>query len=171
VVQVLADARAAESSRPGKAAIPKPAPALEVKAQRRAPSEQPNPAPTLDETASPGAAIAPDEATEVRVATESLEAREPRDFLMAELSLINGASHALRAGQPTDALQQLRRHRELYGDGLLKAERQGLTALALCDLGRAASARAQAERFLRGHPESPLAARVRRALVCAGAPR
>lgn len=94
------------------------------------------------------------------------EGEAPRDYLMAELGLIDGASRALRAGRPTAAMDLLARHRELYGRGKLGTEREALMALALCDLGKTAAARSRAEAFLRRHPGSPLAERVRRAARC-----
>jgi hypothetical protein len=100
----------------------------------------------------------------------SAAAREPvppahtadrRNTLALELSLLGDAQAALRAGQPERALALAREHQARFPAGVLREERLGIETLAECVLGRKEPARAQA--FLRSAPESPLAARVRKA--------
>lgn len=83
--------------------------------------------------------------------------------LLEELGLLRRASEAARSGDPGAALTLLSRHRDLYPNGELSAERQAATVLALCDSGRSEEARATAERFLSRYRTSPLRERVRSA--------
>jgi RNA polymerase sigma-70 factor (ECF subfamily) len=88
-------------------------------------------------------------------------AADPRSTLGLELSLLGDAQAALRAGQPERALVLAQEHQARFPSGVLREERLGIETLSECVLGRKEPARAQA--FLRTAPESPLAARVRKA--------
>jgi hypothetical protein len=81
--------------------------------------------------------------------------------LADEARLVHEGVAALRAGEPGRALTLFDAHAALYPRGALAEERAAERVFALADLGRAAEARAAAEEFLRAHPASPLAARVR----------
>jgi len=81
--------------------------------------------------------------------------------LADEARLVRDGVAALRAGQPGRALALFDAHAALYPGGVLAEERAAERALALADLGHAADARAAAAEFLRAHPTSPLAARLR----------
>jgi RNA polymerase sigma factor (sigma-70 family) len=83
------------------------------------------------------------------------------DRLAAEAELIAEVRAAIDAGRIDDALAGLRRHQREFPDGVLQRERLGLRAIALCRADRAGEGRSEAEAFLRDHPDSALAARVR----------
>jgi len=82
--------------------------------------------------------------------------------LEAEMKLIRGADAALRAGRANDALALLAQHQAEHPHASLAHEREGLRAIANCQLG-AAGASATAARFLELSPHSPLAPRLRSA--------
>ncbi|MDC0672577.1 RNA polymerase sigma factor [Nannocystis radixulma] len=83
------------------------------------------------------------------------------DRLAAEAELIAEVRAAIDAGRIDDALAGLRRHQREFPDGVLQRERLGLRAIALCRADRAGEGRSEAAAFLRDHPDSALAARVR----------
>ena len=82
--------------------------------------------------------------------------------LEAEMKLIRGADSALRAGRASDALSLLAQHQAEHPHASLAHEREGLRAIANCQIGAAGST-AAAERFLDRSPHSPLAPRLRSA--------
>jgi hypothetical protein len=82
--------------------------------------------------------------------------------LEAEMKLIRGADAALRAGRSSEALSLLAQHQAEHPHASLAHEREGLRAIANCQIG-AAGASASAERFLERSPHSPLAPRLRSA--------
>jgi hypothetical protein len=86
---------------------------------------------------------------------------DAQSTLALELALLGDAQAALRAGQPEQALALAHQHQARFPAGVLREERLGIESLSECVLGRKDAARAQA--FLRAAPESPLAARVRKA--------
>jgi len=100
------------------------------------------------------------------VTTDSASPRRPArgatiDRLAVEAELIAEVRAAIEAGRTEDALAGLRRHQREFSDGVLQRERLGLRASALCRADRAREGRREAEAFLRDHPDSALAARVR----------
>jgi hypothetical protein len=78
-----------------------------------------------------------------------------------EAELLREADVALHAGDPAHALALLRDYAVRFPDGVLLQERDVERIDVLCALGRLAEARESAASFLRDHPSSPLAARVR----------
>ena len=82
--------------------------------------------------------------------------------LEAEMKLIRGADSALRAGRASEALALLAEHQAEHPRASLAHEREGLRAIANCQMGAAGSS-AAAERFLSRSPRSPLAPRLRSA--------
>jgi hypothetical protein len=82
--------------------------------------------------------------------------------LEAEMKLIRGADSALRAGRATEALALLARHQTEHPRASLAHEREGLRAIAACQLGASGST-ATAQRFIERSPRSPLAPRLRSA--------
>ena len=80
--------------------------------------------------------------------------------LAVEVQLMHDVDTALRAGQPERALALLDERRGHDG-GFMGQERAAARVVTLCQLGRVEEARADAARFLRELPHSPLAARVR----------
>lgn len=98
-------------------------------------------------------------------APPAASAREGADFaadqLEAETEALRAAQSALRGGNAARALALLDSQQSRYRPGLLQQERAAARVMALCQLGRAAEARAAAERFESNFPRSPLVARVR----------
>ena len=80
-----------------------------------------------------------------------------------ELTALRKAQEDLRAGLPAQALRRLAEYDRRFGAGTLNQERRAIGAIALCQVHPGPAAQAQAERFLRAAPESPLAERVRSA--------
>jgi len=98
-----------------------------------------------------------------RVEPEKVEPARPEPTpadLEAEMKLIRGADSALRAGRSGEALSLLAQHRAEHPRASLAHEREGLRAIAQCQLGAAGST-ATAERFIERAPRSPLAPRLR----------
>ena len=85
------------------------------------------------------------------------------DSLDPELTLLRQAQEDLRAGVPAQALRRLDEYDRRFGKGTLNEERRAIGAIALCQTHPGPAAQAQAERFLRAAPQSPLAGRVRSA--------
>lgn len=94
---------------------------------------------------------------ERRAPRELVEPASPPD----ELTLIRGATRAIRDRQPGRALALLSEHARHYPRGMLTQERDGLRAIALCAAGRTSEGLVERERFLRTAPRAPLAGRVR----------
>jgi Flp pilus assembly protein TadD len=85
----------------------------------------------------------------------------PTPTVANEARLIHEALVALQSEQPARALALFDAHALLYPHGVLAEEREAERALALAELGRTAEAREAIEQFLRLHPASPLAPRLR----------
>lgn len=81
-----------------------------------------------------------------------------------EARLVGDGVAALRAGEPARALALFDFHLRHYPRGVLAEERAVERALTLSALGRHDEARAAAAEFLRAHPTSPLATRLRRSI-------
>lgn len=88
------------------------------------------------------------------------------DQLGAEIDLLARANSAVNAGDAARALAALREYDRRFGAGILREERAAAAVLALCAAGRSREARAEAERFVRGWPRSPLLSRIEGS--CAG---
>jgi hypothetical protein len=100
----------------------------------------------------PSAAIAPAPAP---IPAQALDSLDP------ELTVLRRAQEDLRAGLPAQALRRLADYDLRFGKGALEEERRAVAAIAFCQVDPGPAAKAQAERFLRTAPESPLAERVR----------
>jgi outer membrane protein assembly factor BamD (BamD/ComL family) len=85
------------------------------------------------------------------------------DSLDSELAVLGQAQEDLHAGLPAQALRRLAEYDRRFGKGTLNEERRAIGAIALCQAQPGPAAQAQAERFLRDEPQSPLAGRVRSA--------
>jgi type IV secretory pathway VirB10-like protein len=111
---------------------------------------------------------APKSARTVPHAAKSAEKSEPAKTepsaadLEAEMKLIRGADAALRAGRASEALSLLAQHQAEHPHASLAHEREGLRAIANCQLSAPGSG-AVAERFLERAPRSPLAPRLKSA--------
>ncbi len=140
--------------------------------QPLAPDPAPDPQATLPpvvDTASPAASpghldTQPRARQEPSAAPDgpSLDARN----LDRELQLVRSAQRALDSGSPAQALALVDRHAAEFPHGVLNQECQAVRILALCASGRVASAQDARDRFLKQHPGSPLADRVR--ATCGG---
>lgn len=93
---------------------------------------------------------------------EAPKAEQTAADLDAEMKLIRGADSALRAGRSSEALSLLAQHQAEHPRASLAQEREGLRAIAQCQVGGAGAA-AIAERFIARAPRSPLAPRLRSA--------
>jgi hypothetical protein len=88
--------------------------------------------------------------------------RAARDAgLTDELAALDGARVALASGDAQVALVALDAYARAYPRGHLRLEADVLSIDALARSGRADAAKRRAETFLRRHPRSVLAARVR----------
>ena len=85
----------------------------------------------------------------------------PAVTLAHELSSLDAARALLARGDATGALARLDAYGRAYPHGRLGLEAEVLRIDALDESGRSDAARARAEAFLRRHPHSVLAARVR----------
>lgn len=90
--------------------------------------------------------------------------------LEEELRLMRDANNALRANKPQTALVLLAEHESRFPRGTLADSRRVARIMALCQAGKVAAARTEAERFLRRAPNSPYAARVRSLCTEPGTP-
>jgi len=135
------------------AAAPAPEPA--EPAPTEAVEPEPEPAPEAEPSARPR-----------RGARRAVARRpsSPEPDLREEMELTNRARAAL-AGRPAEALRLAREGQRRFGDGLFSEEREAIEVLALAALDRADEARPRGERFLRRHPRSTFAERVRRAIA------
>jgi hypothetical protein len=95
----------------------------------------------------------------------------PRASVAEETRILREANAALQAGDAPRALALLDSHARTFPNGALGEERNAQRIFALCKLGRVAEARAEAVRFSRYSPDSPMAKNI--AASCAGdsAPR
>jgi hypothetical protein len=87
----------------------------------------------------------------------------PEDPLIAETRHLGEAYRALQSDDPARALALLDEQSAVHAGGELGEERAAARVTALCKLGRREEAAAAAARFLRDHPRSPHADRVRAA--------
>jgi hypothetical protein len=92
-------------------------------------------------------------------------AAAPVTDLRAEIALLDAARTAVAEGADARALALLRRYDTRYPTGTFRPESTALRIEALARLGQTQEARALGADFLAAHPDSPVAARVRRALA------
>ncbi|MCH9681035.1 MAG: sigma-70 family RNA polymerase sigma factor [Deltaproteobacteria bacterium] len=92
--------------------------------------------------------------------SDSVPPKAQPSSLPQEAALLGEAQRALRGGDPAQALQLLEQHERRFPQARLDDERKGARVRALCGLGRAAEARAEARRLLLRSPDSPVAAGV-----------
>ncbi|MDI3288948.1 hypothetical protein [Polyangium sp. 15x6] len=138
-------------------------------AQMPAEAEPPTVAPVNDPPPSPAPALpntpavnAQPRRTAPTVATNE-PSPAPTDPLLAETRRLRAVHGAMQEGDPEQALRLLDENSASAEGQSLRAERAAARVLALCKLGRADEARAEAARFLSESPGSPLADRVRKA--------
>jgi hypothetical protein len=87
------------------------------------------------------------------------------DAFTEEVELMGRARAALGRNDASQALALLEEHAKRFPRGTLGPERDVSRIMALCALGRTQQAKTHATKFMRKHPRSALAARVRRTCV------
>lgn len=137
-----ASGRGSSVSRAGSSRTPIGAAAVSVDALPDAPSP-----PRTGRVAQKGAA-------QPRGADPAPSSSSSNDLLGEEIALIRTAQGELRAGTPEDALATLSRHASRFPHGVLRDERMTLQALALCERGDVAAARALRRELARTSPGS-----------------
>lgn len=83
------------------------------------------------------------------------------DSVLAEVRLMERIRVLMRSGDHPQVLSLLRRHAREFPAGLLREDRAGFYAVALCRTGRAAQGRPAARAFLEEYPSSTHADAVR----------
>lgn len=97
-----------------------------------------------------------------RRAVTAAATKEEERGLAAEMAWLREARAAIDGGDPEAALRALAGHaQEFKNSGQMLEDRERLRIEALCRLGRGEEARAEIAAFLREHPGSTHAARVR----------
>lgn len=109
----------------------------------------------------PNAAPAPARAPASDTPAPPSPATRNRDVdLREEIAFLDAARAALAAGAPNKAMGVLARYHHRYPNGTFAPESLALRIDALTDAGDTALARTLARRFLKAHPDSPLAERM-----------
>jgi outer membrane protein assembly factor BamD (BamD/ComL family) len=90
--------------------------------------------------------------------------------LKAERALLDVARGALEGEDGAAALAATAQHERKFPNGALVQEREAMAVRALMLLGRAAEARARAERFRTRFPESPLLPTIQSAIGARSVP-
>jgi hypothetical protein len=94
--------------------------------------------------------------------TPALATTSEKAGLGEELALLEAASGATRSGNAALALQRLTEYQRRFPKGKLALEARVLRIEALAGAGRKPEAQRLARAFLKGNPNSPIAARIRR---------
>lgn len=104
-----------------------------------------------------------DPATLPLARSDAPKAMSPRPQRSVDADEVTTYAHAreLASKDPAAALAILQDNEKRFTGGILTEEREALAVQCLSRLGRDAEARARGEAFLRAHPTSPLAERVR----------
>ncbi|MGK4003298.1 hypothetical protein WMF31_11785 [Sorangium sp. So ce1036] len=127
----------------------------------------PRPPPPVPEAVQPEApaAPAPAERSAGRASTAARSGAKPSSAsaaLQTELKALDAARASLASGNAQGALAHLDAYGRAHPRGLLRLEAEVLRIDALARSGRREAATQRAEAFLRRHPNSVLASRVRR---------
>jgi hypothetical protein len=143
----------------------------EARAQDQSPTREPRAAPPHAEPAvlqnsdtsaehdSPAQAEGAEAAMRVQAASHAADERQP--LFDDEVMLLRDANEHLRRAQPLRALSALAEHARRFPRGQLAELRVAVRIQALCALGKEGQAADEATSFLRAHPGSPYAPRVR----------
>jgi hypothetical protein len=151
---------------PSSDAAPSAAVAPAAPAQARAPEpviDSLLPSTALSESAPEAAAVVDVDKAAPPAALRTIkpDANTKADSVAAELAAIDGARAALARGDANGALARLDSYARTYPRGRLSLEAEVLRIDALARSGQTAAASKRAEAFLRRHPNSVLASRVR----------
>lgn len=132
------------------------------------PSLQPSAA-----TTDPGSSVqsqAPgDTETHARRPVRAARRASAPNTLAAELDLLHRAQAAWREHQPARALELLSSHRRDYPSSALRAEREALQVLVLCETGEVRRAARLARTLLKREPNSPARAALEESCAARGA--
>jgi hypothetical protein len=120
-------------------------------------------APSVDANAGSNSANSVPDPTPANASTSARTEAKPSatPALSAELSALDGARSALASGNPTLALAALDQYARQFPRGRLSMEAEVLRIDALAKSGQTAAAKRRAEAFIKRHPDSVLASRVR----------
>jgi len=136
------------------------------RAERETPAEvAARAAPVAPEPApAPPAVVPPVRAPAAAPHARRSNAVAPPADLRGEIALLDATRAAVADGADDRALALLRRYEARYPTGTFRPEATALRIEVLARLGQTRQAEALGADFLAAHPDSPLAARVRRAL-------
>lgn len=147
---------------PVTAAAPSPAPAVRVRAPVQSAVVEPAPEAAAEPpVVEAPAAEAPPPAARKPSAQRVVAPRPTNPALAEELSALDSARSALASGDSRGALAHLDGYAKAHPRGRLQVEAEVLRIDALAKAGQRQAAAKRAEGFLRRHPNSVLAARVR----------
>jgi len=144
----------AQRSASAPTSAPAPTPPSRVKAPAPSPIATPVPSPAI---APPPAKHDPGPARAKPTVAPTVA---PPDELAAEAEIIAQAEAALAGGDPERALALARTHAQRHPTGQLALEGEAIRVAAAC-VAKHEGARDSADRFLRRHPRSPAATKVR----------
>ena len=113
----------------------------------------------------PAATVQPGPPQETKRAPTKRAKVAGTDSLLSEVQLLHEARAAWQRGDSAAGLGLLQRHRTRYPRSEVKAERETLRVLCLCDLGRTRQAERVARRLRRVAQASPLRAALERSCV------
>jgi len=112
------------------------------------------------EAAGPEPLVVPDPVESVASPAVSAKPRVARPEPETELALIGAMQLALRAGNASQALGLAAKHAQRFPQGALTQEREGVRAIARCQLAKPEARTRIREDFLAKYGSSPYAARV-----------
>ena len=158
-----ADAPPPPKPAPPKPAPPKPAPPRPETLTAAPPTTKAAPSPAPAPQPQPVPVAAQPNVLPPEPPTQDEAAKPPT--VQDEVALLQRAQRKIQSGDADGALELLDAHEKTHTGGALGQERQAARVIALCRAGRVAEARAAAAAFLAQSPDSPLAQRVRSALV------
>jgi hypothetical protein len=139
-------------------------PVVTVQAPQAAPlAANPPPAPVVQAAPVAEPVVEAPKPVEAPAVVHRPAATEPKanDHLSDEADLLKRVQRAINGGDTATALTLLQQHATTYPSGVLVQERIGLRAITLCRAGQHDQGVAEATRFLKGNPSSPLAERVK----------
>lgn len=166
IVEAVVDAKDGRR-REREAEMPSPSPVPSVTtaepegttaASMPAPATEPTPVESKPPSAASSRASAPSPRSPAPAA-EPGPIEPPSPGLEEEVAVLDRATAALREGDAAHALQWLTEHERQFPTGRLVDVRKATRVRALCRLGRAAQAKAEAAALRREHPRSTLAQR------------
>lgn len=137
-----------------------------VEAQEPAKKVESRERPAVEQAPTPSPEVEPEAPTPSKPRSQAPStperSHERSKTLGDELAVVESASRALRSGNPQAALGRLAEYRQRFPRGKLALEAQVLRIEALARAGRSSEAARLARGFLKRHPNSPVAARIRR---------